>query len=80
MIEGRTVTNEEKIAILTQTKGSSSQQDHGGLVKDIKIAIGASVMVTLNIHIRSIFGILPDVSSLNWHERRHLILMASTQT
>ena len=50
MIEGRTVTNEEKIAILTRTKGSSSQQDCGGLAKDIEITIGASMMVTLNIH------------------------------
>ena len=49
-IEGRTVTNEEKVAILTRTKGSSSQQDRGGLAKEIEIAIGASVMVTLNIH------------------------------
>ena len=50
MIEGHSANNEEKIAILTRTKGSNSQQDRGGLAKEIEMAIGASVMVTLNIH------------------------------
>ena len=50
MIDGRPVTNEEKIAILTRTKGSNSQMDRGGLAKETELAIGASVMVTLNIH------------------------------
>jgi hypothetical protein len=49
MINGRPVTNEEKIAIMTRVKGSNSQMDRGGLMKEIELAIGAPVMVTLNI-------------------------------
>ena len=48
-IGGRIVTNEEKIAIMTRSKGSQSQFERGGLMKDIELAIGAEVMVTLNI-------------------------------
>lgn len=50
MTDGRPVTNEEKIAILTRTKGSTSHTDKGGLPKEVELAIGASVMVTLNIN------------------------------
>ena len=50
IIDGRPVTNEEKVAILTRTKGSRSQTDRGGLMRETEIAIGAEVMVTLNIH------------------------------
>ena len=50
IIDGRPVTNEEKVAILTRTKGSCSQTDRGGLMRETEIAIGAEVMVTLNIH------------------------------
>ena len=50
VIDGRPVTNEEKIAILTRTKGSRSQTDQGGLMKETEIVIDAEVMVTLNIH------------------------------
>jgi PIF1-like helicase len=49
-IGGRPVTNEEKIAIMTKKKGSKSEMERGGLMKDVELAIGASVMVTLNIH------------------------------
>lgn len=49
-IDRRPVTNEEKIAILTRTKGSHSQMDRAGLMKETELAIGAQVMVTLNIH------------------------------
>lgn len=49
-IDGHCVTNEDKIAILTRTKGSHSQTERGGLMKETEIAIGAEVMVTLNIH------------------------------
>jgi hypothetical protein len=48
-IEGRPVTNKEKIAILTKKKGTKSQSDQGGLTKEIELAIGVPVMVTLNI-------------------------------
>ena len=48
-IGGRTVTNDEKIAIMTRSKGSQSHLERGGLMKDIELAIGAQVMVTLNI-------------------------------
>ena len=46
---GRPVTNEEKIAIMTQAKGSKANMDRGGLQKEMELAIGAPVMVTLNI-------------------------------
>jgi hypothetical protein len=49
IIGGRPVTNEEKIAILTRTKGSKSHTDRAGLMKDVELAIGAPVMVTMNI-------------------------------
>ena len=49
-VEGRSVMNEEKIAIMTRTKGSNSQMERAGLAKDVELAIGAPVMVTLNIH------------------------------
>ena len=49
-IGGRKVTNDEKIAILTCSKGSQSHLERGGLMKDVELAIGAEVMVTLNIH------------------------------
>ena len=49
-IGGRSVTNEEKIAIMTRTKGTKTGLDRGGLMKEIELAIGASVMVTLNIN------------------------------
>ena len=49
MISGRPVTNGEKIAIMTRTKGAHSQMDRGGLMKDVELAIGAPVMVTSNI-------------------------------
>jgi hypothetical protein len=48
-INGRSVNNEEKIAIMTQTKGSKAESERGGLSKTIDLAIEASVMVTLNI-------------------------------
>ena len=49
MVGGRPVSNEEKIAISTHKKGSRAQIERGGLMKEIEIAIGAPVMVTLNI-------------------------------
>jgi hypothetical protein len=49
-INGHPVSNEEKIAILNRPKGSKSSLDRAGLMKDIELAIGAPVMVTLNIH------------------------------
>ena len=48
-IGGRPVTNDEKIAIMTKTKGSRNEMGHGGLMKEVELAIGAPVMVTLNI-------------------------------
>ena len=50
MVDGRPVTNDEKIAIATRTKGSKSTMERAGLMKDVELAIGAPVMVTLNIH------------------------------
>ena len=49
-IDGRPVTNDEKIAIITGGKGSQTQMDRAGLAKEIELAVGAPVMVTLNIH------------------------------
>jgi hypothetical protein len=48
-IHGQSVTNAEKIAIMTQFKGSQSQSECTSLMKEIELAIGALVMVTLNI-------------------------------
>jgi hypothetical protein len=48
-IGGRPVTNDEKIAIMTRPKGSKTYLDRGGLTKETELAIGAHVMVTLNI-------------------------------
>lgn len=48
-ISGFSVTNEEKITIMTKIKGSKAQMERGGLMKDIELAIGASVMVMVNI-------------------------------
>jgi hypothetical protein len=47
-IDGRPVTNEEKIAIITQKRQSKTHLERG-LAREIELAIGASVMVTLNI-------------------------------
>lgn len=46
MIEGRPVTNEEKIAIMMGGKGSQLQMERAGLAKEIELAIGASVIHT----------------------------------
>jgi ATP-dependent exoDNAse (exonuclease V) alpha subunit len=48
-IGGRAVTNEEKLAILSQKKGSKTQVDRAGLTKEVELALGAPVMVTLNL-------------------------------
>ena len=48
-IGGWPVTNDEKIAIMTKTKGSRNEMGHGGLMKEVELAIGAPVMVNLNI-------------------------------
>lgn len=50
MVEGRPVTNDEKIAIASTTKGSKSSTKRAGLTKDVELANGALVMITLNIH------------------------------
>ena len=48
-IAGNPVSNEEKIAIVTRSKGSKTHTDHGGLAKEMEVAIGAPVMITHNI-------------------------------
>lgn len=50
VVDGRPATNDEKIAIATRTRGSRLTMDCAGLMKDVELAIGAPVMVTLNIH------------------------------
>ena len=35
---------------MTQGKGAKSQAEQGGLMKEVELAIGAPVMVTLKIH------------------------------
>lgn len=49
MVDGQSVTNKQKIAIITHTKGSRNQFERAGLMKEVELAIGAPVMVTLNI-------------------------------
>ena len=48
-INGQPLTNSEKIAVMAHTKGSKSHTERAGLSKDVELAIGAPVMVTLNI-------------------------------
>ena len=81
-IEGRSVTNEEKIAILTRTRGSNSQMDRGGLGKEIELAIGASVMVTLNIHtdLDVANGVRGTIQGIILDERERLITTSDTRT
>ena len=50
MVDGCAVTNDEKIVIATQTKGSKSSMERAGLMKEVELVIGAPVMVMLNIH------------------------------
>lgn len=81
-INGRPVTNDEKIAIMTQTKGSKNHTDHAGLSKDIELAIGAPVMVTLNIltDLDVANGVRGRVEGLVLDERERLIQTKETHT
>jgi hypothetical protein len=79
-IGGRAVTNEEKIAILTRRKGSTSRMDRGGLMKDVELAIGASVMVTLNIltDLDVANGVRGEIEDIVLDERDRHIAMKQT--
>lgn len=81
-IGGRPVTNEEKIAILTQTKGTKLEMERGGLMKDIELAIGAPVMVTLNIHTDMDItnGVQGEIQGIVLDERERLITTKETNS
>ena len=70
---GRPVTNDEKIAIMTKTKGSQSHMERGGLMKEMELAIGAPVMVTLNIatELDVANGVRGVVEAIVLDEREH---------
>ena len=72
----RPVTNEERIAIMTRTKGSKSETERGGLMKDIELAIGAPVMVTLNIHtdLDLANGVRGRIEGIVFDERERIIV------
>ena len=42
--------NDEKIVIAMTTKGPRTYMERAGLMKDVELAVGAPVTVTLNIH------------------------------
>ena len=75
LIDGRPVTNDEKIAIMTRKKGSKSLMDRGGLMKDIELAIGAPVMVTVNIQtdLDLANGVRGTVEGIVLDEREHVM-------
>lgn len=81
-VGGRAATNEEKIAILTRVKGSNSQLERAGLAKDIELAIGAPVMVTLNIHtdLDVANGVRGVIEGIVLDEREHQISTKETLT
>ena len=81
-IDNHPVSNEEKIAILTRTKGSSSQTDRAGLAKDVELAIGAPVMVTLNIltDLDVANGVRGTIEGIVLDERERQITSKDTQT
>jgi ATP-dependent exoDNAse (exonuclease V) alpha subunit len=79
-VGGHPISNEEKIAILTQSKGSKTKSDRGGLTKEIELAIGAPVMVTLNIHtdLDVANGVRGTVEGIVLDERERLITTKET--
>jgi hypothetical protein len=50
LINGRPISNAEKIAIITRGQSGQNQMAQAGLAKGIELAIGVPVMVTINIH------------------------------
>ena len=72
-VGGRPVTNDEKISILSKAKGSHSHMERGGLMKDMELAIGAPVMVTLNIStdLDVANGVRGEVEAIVLDEREH---------
>ena len=81
-IGGRPVNNEEKIAILSRTKGSKTQTDRGGLAKETELAIGASVMVTLNIltDLDVVNGVRGTIEGIVLDEREKVFATKNTHT
>ena len=79
-IGGCPVSNEEKIAILSGSKGSKSHIDRGGLMKEVELAIGVPVMVTQNIQTDMDLanGVRGTIEGIVLDERE--ILITSTET
>ena len=82
LIDGQPVTNDEKIAIMTHKKGSKSLMDHGGLMKEIELAIGAPVMVTVNIQtdLDLANGVRGTIEAIVLDEREHATFCEGTHT
>ena len=79
-IGGCPVSNEEKIAILSGSKGSKSHIDRGCLMKEVELAIGVPVMVTQNIQTDMDLanGVRGTIEGIVLDERE--ILITSTET
>ena len=76
------VTNDEKIAIMTRKKGLKSLMDRAGLMKEIELAIGASVMVTVNIQtdLDLANGVRGTIEAIILDERERAMSSSETHT
>ena len=81
-IGGRPVSNDEKISIMTRSKGSQSHLERGGLMKEIELAIGAQVMVTLNIHtdLDVANGVRGVIEGIVLDERKRIMTVKETHS
>ena len=81
-IGDRPVTNEERIAILARSKGSQSQMETGGLMKDLELAIGAPVMVTQIIltDLDVANGVRGEIEGIVFDERERLIVSTESHS
>lgn len=63
-------------------KGTKPQMDHGGLTKEVELAIGAPVMVSLNIStdLDLANGVRGEVEDIILDEREQLIVTTETRT
>jgi len=82
LIDGHSVSNDEKVAIMNRKKGSKASMDRAGLAKEIELAIGAPVMVTLNIQtdLDVANGVRGTVEGIILDERERLSSLKDSHT